>query len=67
LNPGRGEGLEKDSCIQLLLKSNCNLRDLIFVKPLHLRINLDTLDHPKADNSKDIILTDSAIEVNVSL
>lgn len=67
LNPGRGKGLEKDSCIQLLLKSNCNLRDLIFVKPLHLRINLDTLDHPKADNSKDIILTDSAIEVNVSL
>ncbi|KAJ6956432.1 hypothetical protein NC652_007494 [Populus alba x Populus x berolinensis] len=67
LNPGRGEGLEKDSCIQLLLKSNCNLRDLVFVKPLHVKIKLDTLDHPKADNSKDIILTDSAIEVNVSL
>ncbi|KAJ6403793.1 hypothetical protein OIU84_012072 [Salix udensis] len=67
LNPGRGEGMGKNSCTQLLLKSNCNLRDLIFVRPLHVRINLDTLDHPKADNSKDIILTDSAIEVNVSL
>ncbi|KAG5252114.1 LRR receptor serine/threonine-protein kinase [Salix suchowensis] len=67
LNPGRGEGMGKNSCTQLLLKSNCNLRDLIFVRPLHMRINLDTLDHPKADNSKDIILTDSAIEVNVSL
>lgn len=53
-------------CIHLL-KSNKDLRDLIFMKPLHVRIKFDSPDHPKADNSKDIILTDSSIEVNVSL
>lgn len=58
---------ERDSFIQFLLKSNRYLRDLIFMKPLHVRIKLDTLDHPKAANGKDIILTDSNIEVNVSL
>jgi hypothetical protein len=58
----------RDSCIHFLLKSNRDLRDLIFIKPLHVRIKLSCPDHPKAaDNSKDIILTDSSIEVNVSL
>ncbi|KAH0977554.1 hypothetical protein GBA52_027273 [Prunus armeniaca] len=37
------------------------------MKPLHVRIKLDWLDHEKAENAKDIILRDSKIEVNVSL
>ncbi|KAL5798783.1 hypothetical protein ACOSQ2_003603 [Xanthoceras sorbifolium] len=67
LNPERRGGIERISFIQFLLKSNRDLRDLIFMKPLHVRIKLDSLDHPKEDNSKEIILTDTKIEVNVSL
>ncbi|KAK9282548.1 hypothetical protein L1049_005469 [Liquidambar formosana] len=67
LNPEKKRSIERDFCIQFLLNSNRDLDDLIFMKPLHMRIKLDTLDHPKADNSKEIILTDSSVEVNVSL
>ncbi|XP_057997273.1 uncharacterized protein LOC110644114 isoform X2 [Hevea brasiliensis] len=66
LNPGRITGIRRDACIQLL-KSNADLRDLTFMKPLHVRIKLDCVDHPKADNGKDIILTNSSLEVNVTL
>lgn len=66
LYPERTGRTESDSFIHFLLKSNGDLRDLIFTKSLHVRIKLDTLDHPKALNGKDIILTDSSVEVNVS-
>lgn len=39
----------------------------VFLRPLHVKLKINSLDHPKADNSKDIILTESAIQVNVSL
>lgn len=67
LNQERTERSGSDSCIHFLLKSNTDLRDLIFSKPLHVRIKFSSPNHPKADNSKDIILTDSSIEVNASL
>ncbi|KAF7825724.1 Protein SUPPRESSOR OF QUENCHING 1, chloroplastic isoform A [Senna tora] len=58
---------ERDLCNAFLLKSKGDLRDLNFMKPLHVRIKLDCLDHPKAENGRDVILTDSSIEVKVSL
>ncbi|GAB2281980.1 hypothetical protein Dimus_016545 [Dionaea muscipula] len=67
LKPERSGRVERDSFIQFLAKSNVDLQELVFVKPLHVRIQLYTLDHPKADNSRDIILEDSDIEVNISL
>ncbi|KAF4383060.1 hypothetical protein F8388_009091 [Cannabis sativa] len=66
-NSRRSGKMERDGCIQFLLKSNRDLRDLIFMKPLHVRVKFDSFDHPKADNSRDIISTESSIEVNVSL
>ncbi|CAI0465833.1 unnamed protein product [Linum tenue] len=58
----------RDSCIQLLSRSGKDLRDLVFVKPLHVRIRIECPNHPKApDNTKDIILTNSTIDVHVSL
>ncbi|KAJ4728504.1 NHL repeat-containing protein 2 [Melia azedarach] len=63
----RNGGTGRDSFMELMLKSKQDLKDFIFIRPLHVRIKLDCLDHPKADNSKDIILTDSNIQVNVSL
>ena len=59
--------MERDACIRYLLKANRDLRDLIFMKPLQVRIKIDSFDHPKADNSRDIVFTESSIEVNLSL
>lgn len=68
LNPERIGGIGGDSCIHLLLKSNRDLRDLVFMKPLHVRIKFHCLDHPKAaDNSKEIVVTNSSMAFNVSL
>ncbi|OVA01596.1 hypothetical protein BVC80_9073g27 [Macleaya cordata] len=68
LNHHQGTGkLGKDACIKLMLESKRDMGEVIFMKPLHLRIGLECQDHPKADTSKEIILTDSMIEVNVSL
>ncbi|XP_077252837.1 NHL domain-containing protein isoform X2 [Tasmannia lanceolata] len=56
-----------DACIQLMLESCKDLGDIVFMKPFHVRIRLECGDHPKAANSKDIISTDTTIQVNVSL
>lgn len=51
----------------MLMNSESDLRNLVFVKPLQVRIWIDTRDHPKAENTKEIVLTDSSAEVDVSL
>ncbi|KAA8550640.1 hypothetical protein F0562_002324 [Nyssa sinensis] len=68
LNPDRSGRMGlRDPLIRCMLKSNQDLGELVFMKPLHVRLKFDCRDHPKAVNSKDIILTDSSIEVNVAL
>lgn len=67
LKPERHGRMRRDTCIQYLLKVKRDLEDLIFITPLRVRIKLDILNHPKADNSKDFVLTDSEIKVNISL
>lgn len=57
----------RDSVIQFLLSSKKDLEELIFVKPLHVKLKFECGDHPKADNSKSVVLTDSSVEVNVAL
>lgn len=59
--------MDEDLFVKLLLKSKREVRDIVFLKPIHVRIRLDSMDHPKADNSRDVILTDSSVEVDVSL
>lgn len=59
--------MKEDLFVNLLSKSKRELRDIVFIKPMHVRIRLDSKDHPKADNSRDVILTDSSVEVDVSL
>ncbi|MED6197347.1 hypothetical protein PIB30_055714 [Stylosanthes scabra] len=58
---------ERDLWRAFLLQSKGDLRDLVFMKPIHIRVRLSTFDHPKADNGRDIISTDSSIEVKVLL
>ncbi|KAL2557053.1 NHL domain-containing protein [Forsythia ovata] len=60
--------VSRDLLVKLLLTSNSNMEELIFIRPLHVKLKFDCLDHPKADNHlKDIILTDSSVNVNVVL
>ncbi|KAK4263406.1 hypothetical protein QN277_028817 [Acacia crassicarpa] len=67
MSSGRNVKMERDLWSEFLSKSKGDLRDLVFMKPLHIRIKLESFDHPKADNERDIILTDSSIQVKVSL
>ncbi|OWM77903.1 hypothetical protein CDL15_Pgr018472 [Punica granatum] len=60
-------GKIRSSCRQILLSLRSDLQNLIFVKPVQVRIRINSKDHPKADNSKDIILSESSIQVDVSL
>jgi hypothetical protein len=67
LSSKRSGKKERESWNAFLLQSKGDLRDLIFTKPLHVRVRLNTFDHPKAENRRDFILTDSSIKVNVLL
>nr|XP_007134043.1 hypothetical protein PHAVU_010G014600g [Phaseolus vulgaris]ESW06037.1 hypothetical protein PHAVU_010G014600g [Phaseolus vulgaris] len=59
--------IERDLWNAFLLQSKGDLRDLIFMLPLHVRIRLNSLDHPTAKNGRDIILTDTSVKVDVLL
>ncbi|KAL2325068.1 hypothetical protein Fmac_024126 [Flemingia macrophylla] len=63
----RSGKIERDLWNAFLLQAKGDLRDLTFMKPLHFRIRLNSLDHPKADNGRDIILTDSSVKLDVLL
>ncbi|KAL9235680.1 hypothetical protein vseg_010421 [Gypsophila vaccaria] len=67
LKPDRSGRLTRDTLVRLLLNLNRDLGDLVFIKPLHVKMTFNILNHPKSVNSRDIILTDSKLDVNVSL
>ncbi|CAM8959286.1 unnamed protein product [Rhodiola kirilowii] len=67
LNSKKSTDTTRDICFRSKLTSNKVPSDLIFMKPLHIRIKLFNLDHPKAADGKSTILTDSFVKVNVSL
>lgn len=67
LSSKRSGKRERDSWNAYLLQSKGDLRDLIFTKLVHIRVRINTSDHPKAENDRDFILTDSTIKVNVLL
>lgn len=66
LSSERSGKKERDLWHAFFMQSKGDLRDLIFMKPLHIRIRITSLDHPK-DNKHREILTDSSIKVNVLL
>ncbi|KAJ8534586.1 hypothetical protein K7X08_016314 [Anisodus acutangulus] len=65
LNPGTRAS--RDVTLQFLLTSKRDLEEVIITRPIHVRLKFDCPNHPKADNSKDIILTDTSLNVNVAL
>ncbi|PIN03170.1 hypothetical protein CDL12_24309 [Handroanthus impetiginosus] len=58
---------DKDTLVKLMMMSDRDLAELIFMRPLHVRLKFTCRDHPKADNTKGIILTDSSVKVHVTL
>lgn len=66
LNQGRTR-VSRDVIVQFLLTSKRDLEEVIITRPIHVRLKFDCPNHPKADNSKDIILTDTSLNVNVAL
>ncbi|KAH9607638.1 hypothetical protein KSS87_014160, partial [Heliosperma pusillum] len=67
LKPHRNGRLKRDTFIRLLLKMNRDLGDLVFIKPLHVKMTFNTLNHPKTENARDIILTNATVDVNIVL
>ncbi|KAH7691587.1 Six-bladed beta-propeller TolB-like protein [Dioscorea alata] len=58
---------EEEVCMKLLSDTCGDLQDIVFMKPLHLRIRLDCGDHPSADTQKEIISTETNLEISISL
>ncbi|XP_019709474.1 uncharacterized protein [Elaeis guineensis] len=57
----------EDACTELVLKTCRDMQDMIFMKPLQLRIRLECGDHPASETNKETITTDSIIKINMSL
>lgn len=55
-----------EASISLLLESYKDLSNVVFMRPLHLRIRLDCHDD-SADKLSEVVKTDSTIEIHVSL
>ncbi|KAJ0796600.1 putative transcription factor WD40-like family [Helianthus annuus] len=66
-NPSGKDKSQTEACAQILSTSKKTPEEFVFLRPLHVRLKINSLNHPKAENSKDIILTESFVEVNVSL
>lgn len=68
LNPQKHEhGVAESACIRLFLEKHEKVSDIIFTKPLHVIIKLDCGDHPAALTTKETILTDTSLEIDVVL
>ncbi|URD74888.1 hypothetical protein MUK42_24900 [Musa troglodytarum] len=59
--------LEEDASIRLLSKTFEDVEDMIFMKPLHIRLRFKCGDHPTGKTTKETICTDSTIKVPISL
>nr|GLL16953.1 uncharacterized protein LOC109190975 isoform X1 [Ipomoea trifida] len=60
--------VSKDLLVSFLLASKRDLEGLIVTRPLQVRLKFECPNHPTSeDNSKEIIITNSSINVSVSL
>lgn len=67
LVPGESGNAGRSFCHHILSNMKSDLRNLVFVKPLQVRIQIDSKEHPKAENTKEVVLTESTVEVDVFL
>lgn len=57
----------RDLLVKLLMTTEREMEEIVFMRPLHVRLKFNCDLHPKGENSKDILLTDSSVEARVSL
>ncbi|CAL4996461.1 unnamed protein product [Urochloa decumbens] len=58
---------EEHAGVELLMESRGDARDLVVMKPVHLRLRLECGDHPAGATNKETISTESSLKINVSL
>ncbi|CAL5009896.1 unnamed protein product [Urochloa decumbens] len=58
---------EEHAGVELLMGSRGDARDLVVMKPVHLRLRLECGDHPAGATNKETISTESSLKINVSL
>ncbi|KZV56436.1 hypothetical protein F511_08334 [Dorcoceras hygrometricum] len=59
--------IKSDLLVKILTASTRDLEEVIFLRHLYVRLKFDSLDHPKADNFRDIIVSESSVNVRVTL
>ncbi|XP_047967576.1 uncharacterized protein LOC125211714 isoform X1 [Salvia hispanica] len=57
----------RDMLIKLLMMSERELEDVVFMRPLNVRLKFNCDLHPKGEHSKEIVVTDSTVEARVTL
>ncbi|CAD6266537.1 unnamed protein product [Miscanthus lutarioriparius] len=59
---------EEHAGVELLMESRGDdTRDLVVVKPVHLRLRLECGDHPAGTTNKETISIESSLKINVTL
>jgi len=59
---------EEHAGVELLMGSRGgDVRDLVVMRPVHLRLRLECGDHPAGATNKETISTESSLKINVSL
>lgn len=60
-------GREEHVGVELLTENRGGARDLVIMKPVHLRLRMDCADHPAGTTNKETISTESSLDISISL
>nr|CAD1840902.1 unnamed protein product [Ananas comosus var. bracteatus] len=60
-------GKQEFAIVELLAETCGDASDIIFMKPLHLRLRLECGDHPAAETNKETVFMNSGVNINVAL
>ncbi|KAF8669869.1 hypothetical protein HU200_051045 [Digitaria exilis] len=58
---------EEHAGVELLMGSREDVRDLVVMRPVHLRLRLECGDHPAGATNKETISTESSLKIDVAL
>lgn len=58
---------KRDLLVRVLMMSEREVEDVVFMRPLHVNLKFNCDNHPKGVHSQAIVLTDSSVEAHVTL
>uniref|UniRef100_A0A453RZW9 NHL repeat-containing protein 2 n=1 Tax=Aegilops tauschii subsp. strangulata TaxID=200361 RepID=A0A453RZW9_AEGTS len=61
------QGHEEHVGVELLTENHRDARDLVIMKPVHLRLRMECADHPAGTTNKETISTESSLEISITL